>query len=70
MRTFGYVLFIAGCFGAYHYHQQLERLEPLPAGYSVEDSLRTDRGKAEAGRFAAAAAAAIGLVLALYPEGR
>ena len=70
MRTFGYLLLIAGCAAFYYCNQQLDRLEPLPAEYSVEDSLRTDRGKMEAGRFAAAAAAAMGLVLALYPEGR
>lgn len=70
MRTFGYLLFIAGCFGAYHFNEQVKRHDPLPAGYSVEDSLRTERGKAEAGRFGAVAGAAIGLVLAFFPEGR
>ena len=70
MRTFGYIVFIAGCFGRYHYNEQVKRHDPLPAGYSIEDSLRTDRGKMEAGRFAGAAVAAIGLVLAFFPEGK
>ena len=70
MRTFGYVLLIAGCIAAYQCHQRVQMLQPLPQGYSVEESLRTDRGKMEAGRFAGAALAAIGLVLALFPEGR
>jgi hypothetical protein len=70
MRAFGYVLLIAGCFAAYQCHQRMKSLEPLPAGFSVEDSLRTDRGKMEAGRFAGVGVAAIGLVLALFPEGK
>ena len=70
MRTFGYVLFIACCFGLYRFNEEVKRHDPLPAGYSVEDSLRTERGKAEAARFGCAAGAAIGLVLAFFPEGR
>jgi hypothetical protein len=70
MRTFGYVLFIASCYGFYQFNEEVKRHDPLPSGYSVEDSLRTERGKAEAGRFGCAAGAAIGLVLALFPEGR
>ena len=50
MRTFGYVLFIACCFGLYKFNEEVKRHDPLPAGYSVEDSLRTERGKAEAAR--------------------
>jgi hypothetical protein len=70
MRTFGYVLLIAGCFAAYQCHQRMQSLPPLPEGYNIEQSLSTDRGKMEVGRFAGAAVAAIGLVLAFFPEGK
>ena len=70
MRTFGLILLVAGVAGFYYCTQQLANLEPLPAEYSVEDSLRTDRGKMEAGRFASAGGAIVGLLLLLYPQGR
>ena len=70
MRTFGYLLIVAGFAGFIYCSQQMSQLEPLPAEYSVEDSLRTDRGKMEAGRYASAAAGLVGLLLAFFPQGR
>jgi hypothetical protein len=48
----------------------MQSLPPLPEGYNIEQSVSTDRGKMEVGRFAGAAVAAIGLVLAFFPEGK
>ena len=70
MRTFGYILIVAGFVGFYYCSQQLSDLPPVPAEYSVEDTLRTDRGKMEAGRFFAASAGLVGLLLAFFPQGR
>ena len=70
MRTFGFVLIVAGFLGFYYCSEQLSEMQPLPAEYSLEDSLRTDRGKMEAGRFVSAGAGLIGLLLAFFPQGR
>lgn len=70
MRTFGLILIVAGVAGFYYCSQQLANLQPLPAEYSVEDSLRTDRGKMEAGRFLSAGGVIIGLLFVVYPQGR
>jgi hypothetical protein len=70
MRGFGFVLLVAGVLGFYYCTQQLAGKEPISSQYSVEETLQTDQGKYEVGRFAAAGAALIGLLLALYPQGR
>jgi hypothetical protein len=70
MRTFGFILLVAGCIGFYYCSEQLSPLDPNPAGYSVEQALQTDRGKWEAGRYACAGGALIGLLFAFFPQGR
>jgi hypothetical protein len=70
MRNFGLAMMLAGLAGAYYCHGQMERFAPLPPGLSVTESLETDRGKWDAGRYAAGAAALTGLLLAMMPQGR
>ena len=70
MRNFGFVLLVAGCLGFYHCSERMSAFEPLPESYSVQDSLHTERGKWEAGRYACAAAAFIGLLFVFAPQGR
>ena len=57
MRNFGFVLLLAGVFGVFYCSSQVSRFEPLREGLSVSESLETDRGKWEAGRYACAAGA-------------
>lgn len=70
MRNFGFVLLLAGVAGFFYCGSRASELEPLRAGLSVSESLETERGKWDAGRYACAAAAFTGLVLAMVPQGR
>lgn len=70
MRNFGLVLILAGAAGAYYCNGQMERFQPLPPGLSVTESLETDRGKWDAGRYAGAALALTGVLLFFMPQGR
>ena len=70
MRNFGLVLLLAGAAGFYYCHGEMERFAPLPPGLSVTESLETDRGKWDAARYAAGAAALTGLLLTFMPQGR
>jgi hypothetical protein len=70
MRNFGFVLLLAGVAGVWYCSQQVSRFEPLREGLSVEESLETDRGKWEAGRYGSAAGAVVGILLIMMPQGR
>lgn len=70
MRNFGLVLLLAGVAGVFYCSSQVSRFEPLREGLSVSESMETDRGKWEAGRYACAAGAVVGLLLAMMPQGR
>jgi hypothetical protein len=70
MRNFGLVLLLAGVAGVFYCSSQMSRFEPLREELSVSESLETDRGKWEAGRYACAAGAVMGLLLAMMPQGR
>lgn len=70
MRNFGLMLILAGGVGFFYCNSEMERHAPLPPGLSVTESLETERGKWDAARYAAAAAAVAGLLLAAMPQGR
>jgi len=70
MRNLGLILLLAGVAGFFYCGSRASELEPLRAGMSVGDSLATERGKWDTGRYACAAAAFTGLVLAMMPQGR
>ena len=70
MRNFGFVLLLAGVAGFFYCGSRASALEPLREGLSVSESLETERGKWDAGRYACAAAAFTGLVLSMIPQGR
>ena len=70
MRNFGFVLLLAGVAGFFYCSARASELEPLRAGLSVNESLETERGQWDAGRYACAAAAFTGIVLAMLPRGR
>lgn len=68
MRNFGLILLLAGVAGFFYCGSRASEFEPLRTGLSVEESLETDRGKWDAGRYACAAAAFTGLVLTMIPR--
>ena len=70
MRNFGWFLILAGVAGFFYCGSQAERFAPLPPGMGVSESLETERGQWEGGRYAGAAAALTGLLLAMMPQGR
>lgn len=70
MRNFGFVLLLAGVAGFFYCSSRMSEFEPLRAGLSVSESLETERGKWEAGRYAGAAAAFMGLVITMVPKRR
>lgn len=70
MRNFGFVLLLAGVAGFFYCGSRASAFEPLRAGLSVSESLETERGQWDAGRYACAAAAFTGIVLAMLPRGR
>jgi hypothetical protein len=70
MRNFGFMLLLAGVAGVFYCSSQVSRFEPISAELSVSESLETDRGKWEAGRYACAAGAVVGILLVMMPQGR
>jgi len=70
MRNLGLILLLAGVAGFFYCGSRASELEPLRAGMGVSESLETERGKWDTARYACAAAAFTGLVLAMMPQGR
>jgi hypothetical protein len=70
MRNFGWVLLLVGVAAFFYCGSRAAELEPLRPGLSVSESMETDRGKWDAGRYAGAAAAFTGLVLTMLTRGR
>ena len=70
MRNLGLILLLVGVAGFFYCSSRASQYEPLRAGLSVSESLETERGQWDAGRYAAAAFAFTGLVLTMLPKGR
>lgn len=70
MRNAGGVLLLVGVLGFFYCSARLSNLEPVPAGKSIGESLEYPAGRFEVGRYGAAMAGALGLILALFPKGR
>jgi hypothetical protein len=70
MRNFGLILLLGGVAGFLYCSAQLSGLDPLPADVAFSDYLRNAAGRFELGRFASVGAAMIGVLLALFPQGR
>jgi hypothetical protein len=70
MRNLGFILLVAGVAGFFYCGSRASQFEPLRAGLSVSESLETDRGKWEAGRYGSAAGAFLGILLIMLPQGR
>jgi hypothetical protein len=70
MRTFGFVLLVAGVAGFFYCGSRASEFEPLRAGLSVEESVQTDRGQWDTGRYVCAAAAFMGFALTIITKNR
>jgi len=70
MRNVGAILLLLGIVGFLYCSSQLSDLPPLPQGLSVSESLELPTGRWEMGRYACAAAAGFGLLMAVFPKGR
>jgi hypothetical protein len=70
MRNVGGILLLAGVFGFFYCSAQLSHLEPVPPDKGIRASLEYPAGRFDLGRYAAATAAGIGLILAMFPKGR
>jgi hypothetical protein len=70
MRNFGLILLVAGVAGFLYCSAQLSGLDPLPADLALSDYLRNAAGRFELGRYVSLAAALIGFLLSVFPQGR
>jgi hypothetical protein len=70
VRNTGIVLIAGGLLAFFYCASRLSGLEPVPDGVAISDYLRYDAGKWELGRYGAAIAALLGVLLSFFPKGR
>jgi hypothetical protein len=70
MRSFAAVLILAGLIGFVYCSIEKDKYEPVPEATETLQTLKYPAGRLELGRYAAALAGAIGVLLALFPKGR
>jgi hypothetical protein len=70
MRNLGAVLILLGILGFFYCASRLSEVPALPQGLSVSESLEHPAGRWEMARYACGAAAAFGLLMAMFPRGR
>ena len=70
MRNAGLILLCGGILAFFYCGSELTRLQPVPPGVSLGDSLNYPAGKWELLRYAAGVGTLIGLLLAFFPKGR
>jgi hypothetical protein len=70
MRNFGGIAMILGILGFFYCVSQMSKYDPLPDGLSISDTMKQPAGRWDLGRYACAAAAGFGFLMALYPKGR
>jgi hypothetical protein len=70
MRNFGVILLVLGILGFAYASSRLDEVEPLPEGLSISEGLKEPAGRWEMARYACAAAAGFGLLMAMLPKGR
>ena len=70
MRNLGALLLLVGIVGFLYCSSRLSDVEPLAQGLSLSESLNQPAGRWEMARYASAAAAGFGLLLAMFPKGR
>ncbi len=70
MRNLGGGLLVLGILGFLYSSSRLSETAPLDPGLSMSDSLDRPAGRWEMARYACAAAAGFGLLMAMFPKGR
>ena len=70
MRRFGFTLLALGAALYFFCSTRLAATEPLPAGLSVEASVRYPAGQYQIGEYVGAMFGGVGLLLMLFPQGR
>ena len=70
MRNFGGIMLLLGVLGFFYCGGQRDNYPPLQEGLSLSDSWQQPAGKWEVGRYACAAVAGFGLLMAFFPKGR
>jgi hypothetical protein len=70
MRNLGAVLIVLGILGFLYCSGRLDKSAPLPQGLSISESLDHPAGRWEMARYACAAAAGFGVLMAMFPKGR
>lgn len=70
MRRNGLMMAVVGALAFFYATGRLQESEPVPPGISITEYTRYPAGRWELMRFAAGGVGAIGLLLALFPEGR
>jgi hypothetical protein len=70
MRNFGGIVLLLGILGFFYASSQLSDLPPVPEGLSISEGLSYPAGRWEMVRYASAAVAGFGLLMAMFPKGR
>ena len=70
MRNFGMLMVVAGIVGFFYCSSELSKHEPVPEGLSMSRSWEYPAGKLEVGRYAGVAAAFVGVLFVMAPQGR
>jgi hypothetical protein len=70
VRNFGVFLLILGIAGFLISASQLSRLDPLPEGLSLRQSLDHAAGRWQLARYASVGVGAFGLLMTVFPKGR
>jgi hypothetical protein len=70
MRRFGTILFLLGAAGFFYCSSQLEILPAVPAGLSIQESLRYPAGRYLVAEYLAAMLGAMGVLFLMFPKGR
>jgi hypothetical protein len=63
-------MLVGGIAGFVYCTSQMSALTPMAADAGLADYLRNEAGRYELGRYLAAASAAVGALLAMFPKGR
>ncbi len=70
MRNFGGILLLLSVLGFFSASSQVGKYEPVPQGLSVREGLQYPAGRWDLVRYGCGGAAAVGLLMALFPKGR
>lgn len=70
MRNLGAIVLLLGILGFFYASSRVDDLDPVPQGLSISEALGYPAGRWDVARYGFAGAAAIGLLMTLFPKGR